>query len=176
MFGTFCILSYAIHIAMHWKYQLEKRKLENWFALLSPSSAMLNLGAVEDIWSVLVEDDWLPVHVASTGHRQEGQEAEHGEVAPEWCGAPAVLDQDWLVRLAAAACQRSALPQRLPGRLPACLLELRGRRSCPTCPPLHQPYLSLLPIIAQGLELLRIESLIKRWRRKFFDAWYYTET
>ena len=83
---------------------------------------MLNLGAVEDIWSVLVEDDWLPVQVTSTGHRQEGQEAEHVEVAPEWCGAPAVLDQDWLVRLAATACQRSALPQRLPGRLPACLL------------------------------------------------------
>ena len=41
----------------------------------------LHLWAIEDVWGVLVEDDRLPVEVAGTGHRQEGQEEEgdHGE-------------------------------------------------------------------------------------------------
>ena len=70
----------------------------------------LNLWAIEDIWSVLVEDDGLPVQVARAGHRQEGQEEDHdgGEELHQNAGAPAVQDQDWctgaqdwLVRLAA---------------------------------------------------------------------------
>ena len=68
----------------------------------------LHLWAIEDIRSVLVEDDGLPVQVTCTGHRQEGQEedGEHDGEAPglvrQLCrirtGAGA---QDWLVRLAA---------------------------------------------------------------------------
>ena len=71
----------------------------------------LHLWAIEDVWGVLVEDDRLPVEVAGTGHRQEGQEEEgdHGEggehqngVARQLCrirtggaGAP----QDWFALL-----------------------------------------------------------------------------
>ena len=70
----------------------------------------MHLWAIEDIWSVLVEDDGLPVQVARAGHRQEGQEEDHdgGEELHQNAGAPAVQDQDWctgaqdwLVRLAA---------------------------------------------------------------------------
>ena len=69
----------------------------------------MHLWAIEDIWSVFVEDDGLPVQVARAGHRQEGQEEDHddGEELHQKAGAPAVQDQDWctgaqdwLVRLA----------------------------------------------------------------------------
>ena len=66
----------------------------------------LNLWAIEDIWSVLVEDDGLPVQVARAGHRQECDEEDHdGQIAPglacQLCRIRTSAGaQDWLLRLA----------------------------------------------------------------------------
>ena len=93
----------------------------------------MHLWAIEDIWSVLVEDDGLPVQVARTGHRQEGQEEDHdGQGAPglarQLCrirtGAGA---QDWLVRLAGWCAAPTKAAWAVLGGLVGACLAVRGR-------------------------------------------------
>ena len=84
----------------------------------------LHLWAIKDIWSVLVEDDGLPVQVTRAGHRQEGKEEDH-----DGQGAPGLARQlcrirtgagawDWLLRLAAwCAAPTKAAWAVLGGRL-----------------------------------------------------------
>ena len=175
MFGSFCILSYTIDIAMHWKYQLEKRKPENWFAWLSPSSSILNLGTVEDIWSVLVEDDWLPIQVASTGHRQEGQEAEHVEVAPVvWrasCARPG------LVGALGCHCLPEVRPATKAAWAPACLLAwAAGAEIVSYLPALASTLSFSLAHHCPRLGAIKNRVTYQKMKKKFFYACYYTET
>ena len=97
----------------------------------------------------------------------------------QWCGAPAVLDQDWLVRLAATACQRSALPQRLPGRLPVCLCLLAwaaGAEIVSYLPALASTLSFSLAHHCPRLGAIKNRVTYQKMKKKFFYACYYTET